>query len=200
MKGKDAPGVRVPTRVSRELGVPPNGAANDTDTSQPNILEMQSPQRSPPPTRSTRSRPTFCPPQHSLPNSSDLWILREQFSVHSAAVCTCSTANASIHHAECTLARKTLPDLSTPAPPKSYYTRAHATREPKGCCSQNIKQTNWLPSNIASFSQDDPSYGKAHPAFCRLENECVEFNGARLPSPAETSSKGGKQNDFNNGY
>lgn len=98
------------------------------------------------------------------------------------------------------LLERHFPDLSTPAPPKSYYTRAHATREPKGCCSQNIKQTNWLPSNIASFSQDDPSYGKAHPAFCRLENECVEFSGAQLPSPAETSSKGGKQNDSNNGY
>lgn len=159
---------------------------------------MQRPRRFPP-TCSTGSRTTFCPPRYSLPNSSDLLILREQFSMHSAAVCTCSKANASIHHAERMLALKTLPDLSTPASPKSYYTRAHATREPKGCCSQNIKQTNWLPSNIPFFSQDDPSCWKAHAAFCRLENECVEFNGARLPSTAEKSSKGGKQNDSNDG-
>lgn len=84
--------------------------------------------------------------------------LQEQFSVHSAAVCTYGKSNDSIHHVECMLVLKILPDLSTPAPQKSYYTQAHATGEPKGCSSQNIKQINWLPSNIPFSSQDDPGY------------------------------------------
>jgi len=76
---------------------------------------------------------------------------QEQFSVHSAAVGTYSKPNDSIPHADCMLVLKILPDLSTPASQKSYYTQAHATGEPKGCCSQNIKQINWLPSNIHFF-------------------------------------------------
>lgn len=87
--------------------------------------------------------------------------LQEQFSVRFPAVRTYSKSKDSIHHAECMLVLKILPNLSTPASPKSYYTQAHATGERKGCCFQNVKQINWLPSNIPFFFQDDPGYWKS---------------------------------------
>lgn len=90
------------------------------------------------------------PALHSsgLPNISDLLILPEQFSVHSAAAWALSKPNDSTHHG---LVLQNLPDLSTPASQKIYYTQAHVAEETRGCCSQNIKQINWLPSNTPFF-------------------------------------------------
>lgn len=190
---KDAPGVQVPVWISRNREVTPNCAANiGADTNQPDMMRCNVLDSFLPPV-ALRTGQLSALHSNSLPNSSDLLICGGQFSMHSAAVCTYSKSNDSIHHAECMLVLKILLNLSTPASQKSYYTQAHATGERKGCHSQNIEQINWLPSNIPLFSQDDPGYWKSHPVFYRLKKECVEFNV--LPSTAEISSKGEKEED-----
>lgn len=105
--------------------------------------ELQHPWRLPP-----TWKENSCPPQLVLPNISDPLILPEQFSVHSAAAWAFSKPNDSTHHG---LVLKKLPHPSTPASQKIYYTQAHAMEETRGCCSQNIKQINWLPSNTPFF-------------------------------------------------